>query len=387
MKRIKGKPHYFRKEIKGKNYDYYVRRTTLDGKYLTITAKTYEAWKLKLEAKKDALKNGLDSINYPNANLKEIVPHYLKDSESFASSTYLRRKQFLTKYIVSEFKEKKLKDIKNTDIKMFYNRLLESYGLSILSEVHIVLNTFFKFCIQNEISIVRNPISDGLLSNIKRNVRRARIENAVQDNDLELDREEISFILKEVKGTKEEIIYHLQILHGLRISEALAMRFESIDLVNNTIEVKEQVSTINKTQMVGTKWEGREYNSIEPPKTTFSNRVIPLVPPTKELILSLINDNKTYTGLIYSTNEGKICSASNWTKSHHNPIMKRLGLSIRNHSLRKFFGSYYISEGTPIQVVSKWLGHSKITTTFNHYAKVIKQVEHEDKWKIAELVI
>ena len=67
--------------------------------------------------------------------------------------------------------------------------------------------------------------------------------------------------------------------------------------------------------------------------------------------------------------------------------MKRLGLSIRNHSLRKFFGSYYISEGTPIQVVSKWLGHSKITTTFNHYAKVIKQVEHEDKWKIAELVI
>mgnify|MGYP003655348361 FL=1 len=116
MKRIKGKPHYFRKEIKGKNYDYYVRRTTLDGKYLTITAKTYEAWKLKLEAKKDALKNGLDSINYPNANLKEIVPHYLKDSESFASSTYLRRKQFLTKYIVSEFKEKKLKDLHSNNL-------------------------------------------------------------------------------------------------------------------------------------------------------------------------------------------------------------------------------------------------------------------------------
>jgi len=385
MNRIKGKPHYYRKEINGKTYDYYVRRATINGKYRTISAKSFKEWEAKVEKEKEDIKTGMDLINLPKASLKDLAPKYLKDSEEWSSSTYLRRKHFLNKYIVPEFREKKLTDIKNTDVKIFYNRILEENKLSILVEVHRVLNTFFKFCIANEYAIQRNPINEGLLSNIKRKVRRTDIDNAVKNEDLELDREQISYILREVKDTPEEIIYHFQILHGLRISEALAMRFENIDLKEDTLEVKEQVKTINKTQMIGTKWENQESNSIEAPKTTNSNRIVPLQPPTRALILKLIEQNGFKKGLIYKTKEGKVCSAQNWTKSHHNPLMKKFGLSVKNHSLRKFFGSFYISEGTPIQIVSKWLGHSKISTTLEHYAKVIKQIEHQDKWKISDI--
>jgi integrase len=385
MNRIKGKPHYYRKEINGRFYDYYVRRTTIDGKYRTISAKTFKQWEEKVEKMKKDIDSGMDQIHEANASIKDLAPKYLKDSEEFASSTYLRRKQFLNKYIVPEFREKKLKDIRNADVKIFYNRILEEKGLSILIEIHRVLNTFFKFCMENEYAIMKNPINEGLLSSIKRKVRRTEIDNAVKKEDLELDREQISYILREVKGTPEEVIYHFQILHGLRISEALAMRFENIDLKENTLEVKEQVKTINKTQMKGTKWENNDYNSIEAPKTTNSNRIIPLQPPTRELLNKLIEKNGSDKGLIYKTREGKVCSAQNWTKSHHKPLMKKFGLSVKNHSLRKFFGSFYISEGTPIQIVSKWLGHAKISTTLEHYAKVIKQVEHQDKWKISEI--
>ena len=66
--------------------------------------------------------------------------------------------------------------------------------------------------------------------------------------------------------------------------------------------------------------------------------------------------------------------------------MNRLGFKYKTHSLRKFFGSFHISSLTPLQLVSEWLGHSKISTTLDHYAKVIKETEQDNKWKTAELL-
>ena len=64
-----------------------------------------------------------------------------------------------------------------------------------------------------------------------------------------------------------------------------------------------------------------------------------------------------------------------------NPLMKRLGLSLKPHDLRKFFGSWHISQGkTDIMTVSKWMGHKDPSVTLKIYAKVISEMEdyHRD---------
>jgi len=66
--------------------------------------------------------------------------------------------------------------------------------------------------------------------------------------------------------------------------------------------------------------------------------------------------------------------------------MNRLGFKYKTHDLRKFFGSFHISKLTPIQLVSDWLGHAKVSTTYDHYAKVIEETQQDNKWKTAELL-
>ena len=90
--------------------------------------------------------------------------------------------------------------------------------------------------------------------------------------------EEIKYTLREVRDTAEEIIYHLQIMHGLRISEALGMTYENIDFKNNIVHVRQQSQAVSLTQIKGSKFENEytSYNNIRSLKTDESMRTIPL---------------------------------------------------------------------------------------------------------------
>tara|TARA_R100001086_G_scaffold211623_1_gene127621 strand:+ start:640 stop:1809 length:1170 start_codon:yes stop_codon:yes gene_type:complete len=388
MKRIKGKPHWFRKVINGKNYDYYVRKIKIEDKTFTISAKSKEDYLNKLEIKKEELKSGASELADRNMTIKDASKYYLSESENYASGTYIRRERYLRLYILPEFKDMKVKDIRNSHVKKFYNQILESKGLSLVTATHKVLNSLFETLIENEMAITKNPISRGLVKSIKNKVNRLNIENSVTKDIEELDTEEISYILREVKGTKEEIVYHFQILHGLRIAEALAVTFDNVDLENNEINVNQQVVSTSKSKTKGTRFESDNYNQIAPTKTISSNRVVPLSPPTRELIVRLLESrsDQESQGLIYKTANDSVCGTDNWNKRHHRPLMDKLGLNIRTHSLRKFFGSFHINNRTPIQQVSAWLGHSDIATTYKHYAKIIKDSDLDNKWLTAQLV-
>ena len=56
--------------------------------------------------------------------------------------------------------------------------------------------------------------------------------------------------------------------------------------------------------------------------------------------------------------------------------MERLGLKLKTHDLRKFFGSWHLTQDrTDIMIVSKWLGHKDPSITLKVYAKVISEME------------
>ncbi len=136
------------------------------------------------------------------------------------------------------------------------------------------------WAVENEIAIPRNPISKGLIKSIKHTSNRNKRE---EHQELELSYEDAVLLLKEVAGKPGEIIFHLQMLHGLRIGEALGMTWENIDLEKNTITVNQQLQDISMKLRKGTRFETDSYQITTVPKTVRSQRVIPLQKPTRRL--------------------------------------------------------------------------------------------------------
>jgi integrase len=186
-------------------------------------------------------------------------------------------------------------------------------------------------------------------------------------------------LLKEVAGKPAEIIFHLQMLHGLRIGEALGMTWENIDLKHNAITVNQQLQDISMKLRKGTRFETDSYQIKTIPKTVRSERNVPLQPPTKKMLLRTAVAERN--GYVFKGQDGKSVTYSHFRKRHVYSAIHALGLKLKTHDLRKFFGSWHLGVNkTDIMTVSKWMGHRDPRVTLSTYAKVIEELEmkHQD---------
>ena len=109
---------------------------------------------------------------------------------------------------------------------------------------------------------------------------------------------------------------------------------------------------------------------------------VPLQPQTRALLEAKPLEERN--GYIYHTINGMPVQPKNYGDRVFNPIRKALGLpKVGTHDLRRFFGSFHIAQlGTDIITVSKWMGHSTPETTMKEYAKVIPEMELQNKFRM-----
>ena len=239
------------------------------------------------------------------------------------------------------------------------------------------------WAVENEIGLTRNPISTGLIKSIKHKANRNKREG---HQELELSNEDAVRLLEEVKSRPEEIIFHLQILHGLRIGEALGLTWKNIDLRENKITVNQQLQDISMKVRKGTRFETESYQITTIPKSVRSERKVPLQPPTRNLLLRISEEMRV--GTIFKSQNGRPIGYNSFRKRYFNPAVKSLGLSLKSHDLRKFFGSWHIGVNkTDIMSVSKWMGHRDPRVTFSTYAKVIEELERGSEDAIGNALV
>ena len=275
------KKHQYTQNNNGKTYSYYRRSLTINEKTRTITAANAKEWAEKAETAKKEAKDNYE-VAEKNLTVKQLAEVLKKDGESYAPKTYQEREYILRLYIVPELGHIKLKGLKNIQIREFYHKVIGTNGKGIkkLEHVHKILNKMLNWAVENEIAIPRNPISKGLIKSIKHTASRSKRE---EHQELELSYEDAVLLLKEVAGKPAEIIFHLQMLHGLRIGEALGMTWENIDLEHNTITVNQQLQDISMKLRKGTRFETDSYQIKTIPKTVRSERNVPLQSPTKKM--------------------------------------------------------------------------------------------------------
>ena len=369
------KKHQHVRVVNGKTYAGYRKSKTYQGEKITITATDAKDWQRKFEERKAEL-DAPYPVTDKNLTVKMLSEVFLRDAQiGKAPKTYIEREVFLRKYINPEIGNLMLRNLKNHHVAALYEKV-QAVSFSVLEHTHKVLNRMLQFAVENQIGITVNPIAKGLIKQVKEAINRAKRE---QQTDSSLSLEEIDYILLEVRGQPSEIIFHLLILHGLRIGEALALRWEDIGFGQRTLHVNQQVQQVSKSKLLGTKWGSDNGQLITPPKTERSRRSVPLQACTQAL-LGIIPEPERYS-YIYKTSNGTNHSANNFRRDVFNPLMKRLGLSLKPHDLRKFFGSWHLSQGkTDIMAVSKWMGHKDPSVTLKIYAKVISEMEdyHRD---------
>lgn len=166
---------------------------------------------------------------------------------------------------------------------------------------------------------------------------------------------------------------------GLRIGELNGLQWKNIDFENNTLSVRQTVTTKKKSD------EGQFL--ITSPKTKNSARTLPMPQIVSDALFSLHDKAISQDGNIAETFVfGGLKPIPETTLQKKKKYYFEIaGLEeIRLHDFRHSCASFLINNKATPLLVSRWLGHSNVSMTLNTYSHLWKS-ELEDIVKLIDL--
>lgn len=145
---------------------------------------------------------------------------------------------------------------------------------------------------------------------------------------------------------------------GLRQGEAFGLSADRVDFLRRTVRVDRQLSLVTGPPV------------LAPPKTTSSNRTVPLPAQVAEALAAhMAGFEPTSGGLLFSGSTGQPIRRNAWSAIWH-PAVERAGLpsGATFHDLRHHYASLLIDAGLSVVAVSRLLGHKDATTTLDTYS-------------------
>ena len=172
---------------------------------------------------------------------------------------------------------------------------------------------------------------------------------------------------------------------GIRVGEALALEWDDVDLDKKMI-------CIDKTIQSNTMKKKDDLKSItvklkKTTKTSAGVRTLKL----NDTVCWYFEELKKYDAT-HNINTSFVCATHANTRQSARNLQRSLDRivswtqiedHITLHTLRHTFGSVMLRRGTPIEVVSKLMGHANINITFNKYIHVLK----EQQAKAMEMIV
>jgi integrase len=176
-------------------------------------------------------------------------------------------------------------------------------------------------------------------------------------------------ILAAARGDRLEALFVLLLSAGLRLGEALALKWDDVDLERGRASVRRTLVEIGGKMELG------------PPKTHGSKRAVEL----GGLAIAALKRRRVIakreghgSALIFSTPIGTPLRRSNVRRRHFDPILataKVKGVTL--HGLRHAMTSFGISEGISPKVLAERLGHSTTKLTQDRYAHVLPGIQKQ----------
>lgn len=180
--------------------------------------------------------------------------------------------------------------------------------------------------------------------------------------------DQLNALLSAVRNEDLYPLIKLTAIYGLRRSEVLGLKWDSVDFANGTLTIKHTVTKVLET--------------VEKDKTknATSHRSFPLVPEARELLQELKEKeaaNRKQFGKAYVSNDyilkwddGKPFSPDYVTRKFSRLLAQYGFPHIRFHELRHSCASFLIHMGFTLKDVQEWLGHADIKMTANIYSHI-----------------
>lgn len=282
--------------------------------------------------------------------LSKFLKEYLVVERNISKETirsYTKTFQMLIEYLVNT-KNIKLKDISfeniTRDLILDYLNHLEEKGNSIRTRNQRLacIKSFYKYCLYYEIQNIDN-INKVLTINYKKCVK--PIQEYVTEEEVSLILSSINILTK--IGKRDLLILSLLYDTAARASEIINLKIKDINL-----EAKSIILT----------GKGNK------------RRIVPIMEPTKELLIRYLkeNDDQIY---LFENNYNK---SYNWCfiRDIINKYTKGINKKVTPHTFRRSRAIHLLDKGVNIIYIQELLGHSSIDTT-QEYVRAITRTKFE----------
>jgi integrase len=266
------------------------------------------------------------------------------------------------KAIVPYFQKKRilLWELTADDINDFYADQLKRVKAMTVHKYHANINKALKYAVEKDYI----PVS------VMNKVKRPKLDRFVGKF---LKQSEVVQLFDAVKGHRLELGVILGAFYGLRRSEVIGLRWESINFEVNTITIEH---TVTVTRIDGE----RVTIAGDTTKSKSSYRTLPLVPAIREKLLAIQAEqerNRKLCGKSYNKAEGHYIYTDalgnrikpDYISGEFPKFMEKSGFRrIRFHDLRHSCASLLLANGVSLKEIQMWLGHSTFAITADTYA-------------------
>lgn len=347
-------------------------RVSVKGSQRSFYGKTRDEVSRKLRAAQQSVDQG---INLPGERL--TVGKYLEQWLEVAvrpavrPGTYDSYAGHVKHHLTPALGKRSLVSLQPQHVQAMMNELVKEQGLSpntvlrIRATLRRALNQAMKWDIvgRNVATLVNPPKAE-----------RFRVEPLTPD--------EAIAIIEAVKGHRLEALFTLLLGGGLRVGEALGLRWDDIDLDANRLSVRFALQRIDgKHQLVA-------------PKSASSRRTVSL----PQFAVQALRDHQARQDeerplwaspselpLVFTSTTGRPLDGPG---VHHafQKLLTAAGLRpLRLHDLRHGYATLLLAKGVHARVVMELLGHSQITLTLDTYSHVIPALQQEAVARLDEL--
>lgn len=375
---------------------YHYSWTDANRKRRYVYAKTLDELRYKEEQIERDKKDGIKAeARYTTLN--DLYELWKDLKRGLKNNTFENYKYMYETFVRHQIGSKMVASLKKSDIKRFYNQLVDERGLkpATVDGIHNILHQIFDMAVDDD--YIRHNPTNNVLKELKQShcfqteKRRA------------LTRQEQDLFLTYLKSTPQTSVWYplfaVLVGTGLRVGEATGLRWCDIDLEEGIIDVNHTLVYYDH-RTDGSK-KGCYFN-INTTKTPAGKRQVPMLDFVKDAFLMEKERQELldihcevtidgYSDFIFLNRFGQ--------PHNHGSLNRVIRRIIRNcndeellkdenaevllphfscHSLRHTFTTRMCEAGVNVKVIQDTLGHKDISTTLNIYTDVTKELKRAE---------